>query len=85
MITKEQIIKTLYECRKQTDTTNGVHLQFIFAEQADAILNLLQSAVSSRREQLAISALRRIEKNADSSSYSAEVARNTLKEIANCY
>jgi len=41
-------------------------------------------SVSGRSEQLAISALQKIEK-VHSETYSAQVARNALKEIANCH
>lgn len=45
MITKDQIIKALYNSAKKTETTEGVEMNFIFADQADAILNLLQADV----------------------------------------
>lgn len=50
----------------------------------EQILALRIHDVSGRSEQLAISALQKIEK-VHSETYSAQVARNALKEIANCH
>lgn len=52
MITKDQIVKALYNSAKKTVTTKGVEMTSVFADQADAILNLIQSDISGPGEQL---------------------------------
>jgi len=47
MITKEQIIEALYKSAKKTETKDGILMDFLFADGADAVLNILKDEKNS--------------------------------------